>query len=731
MKKLLPLLFSLLLSFSSYGEVELDFSSDTFCDQSPKAQLRNGLFYLPNQEKPYSGENLCVYLSNGQYFSQGKIDDGIRTGDWTYWKENGQKKEVAYYKNGEIVAGTEYAYHENGQISAEVNLKDGKRHGKWTSWHENGQLKWEATYKNDLPDGKTNGWFENGQIEYEGSFKNGTGVNIGFYENGQRRSEVSLKGGKGHGKWTEWYENGQIKSERNYKDDDLHGIWTTWHENGQKKEERNYINNNEDGKHSHWGWEGTIILEENYINGQLVNKTKYEYYDNGQVKVEENYKDGKKDGKWTEWYENGQKRWEWDAKYDRKDGIEIEWYESGQIKDKSNWKKGALVGRQTFWNENGQITSEGEKKSLFDEVWWCSESCLSKWRENGSFGEKIEYSCKTCKDASLQNLVQAINGETTNLDGQFDVKLSYILRKQSAIAAIEKAKKEKRLAANKERVAREVGDIDLAIQFNRLYHKASDDMMEAQMEVDLVLMYIETIEEQEQLVSEDEALAEEKLAEARGKLAEEKAREAEILAQEAAKERKEAEEKAKEAEILAQEIAKKFKVKEAEDKLEEIKAKDVLKEAEKLAEEKAREAEILAQEVAKQVKKAEEKRKTEEAKVKEAEEKRKLEEERLLIVEDQLNTLKSAYVSNIAARVKSMWRYQGAEDDWTAEVYIVQDRDGTVLAVDIRNSNVGDSQKAKVFKDSIRRAVYKASPLPSAPDEAVFDDELMITFSVN
>ena len=106
-------------------------------------------------------------------------------------------------------------------------------------------------------------------------------------------------------------------------------------------------------------------------------------------------------------------------------------------------------------------------------------------------------------------------------------------------------------------------------------------------------------------------------------------------------------------------------------------------------------------------------------------------QERLRVIEDQLNTLKSAYVSNIAARVKSFWRYQGAEDDWTAEVYVVQDRDGTVVAVDVRNANVDDSNKAKVFKDSIRRAVYKASPLPSAPDEAVFDKELIFIFGVN
>ena len=93
--------------------------------------------------------------------------------------------------------------------------------------------------------------------------------------------------------------------------------------------------------------------------------------------------------------------------------------------------------------------------------------------------------------------------------------------------------------------------------------------------------------------------------------------------------------------------------------------------------------------------------------------------------------MRSSYVKNISEKVKSYWRYQGAEDDWACEVYIVQDRDGTVVAVDVRNSNVGDSKKAKVFKDSIRRAVYKASPLPSAPDEVVFDKELVMKFSVN
>ena len=102
---------------------------------------------------------------------------------------------------------------------------------------------------------------------------------------------------------------------------------------------------------------------------------------------------------------------------------------------------------------------------------------------------------------------------------------------------------------------------------------------------------------------------------------------------------------------------------------------------------------------------------------------------RTLIIEDQLNTLKTAYVANIAARVKSYWRYQGAEDDWGCIVYVQQDIDGNVEAVNIQKCNVDDSETARAFKNSIERAVKKASPLPPSPDDAVFDREILFNIT--
>jgi hypothetical protein len=73
----------------------------------------------------------------------------------------------------------------------------------------------------------------------------------------------------------------------------------------------------------------------------------------------------------------------------------------------------------------------------------------------------------------------------------------------------------------------------------------------------------------------------------------------------------------------------------------------------------------------------------------------------------------------------------GAEDNWGCDVYILQDANGKVQSVNVQSCNIDDSAKTKSFKNSIERAVYKASPLPTAPDASVFDREILFHFRVN
>ena len=178
MKKLLLLLFSLLISFNSYGK--------TVCVETDDVQKRDGTYYLVNQEKPFTGNNSCQYLSNGQQHSKGKIKKGKKNGKWIQW-------------------------YENGQIESETIFKSGKRK-KWIEWFENGQIESERNYNPPgTLDGKLNLW----------------------YENGQKESEVNYKDGKWHGKRAEWYENGHQKEESYYIQGLLYGIRIQWYENGQ------------------------------------------------------------------------------------------------------------------------------------------------------------------------------------------------------------------------------------------------------------------------------------------------------------------------------------------------------------------------------------------------------------------------------------------------------------------------------------------------------------------
>ena len=98
---------------------------------------------------------------------------------------------------------------------------------------------------------------------------------------------------------------------------------------------------------------------------------------------------------------------------------------------------------------------------------------------------------------------------------------------------------------------------------------------------------------------------------------------------------------------------------------------------------------------------------------------------------DQERKIKANYINSIAEKVKHNWRYRGAEDNWGCDVYILQDLNGKVESVNIQSCFVSNKAKRKSFRDSIERAVYKASPLPKAQLDGVFHREILMPFRVN
>jgi len=116
---------------------------------------------------------------------------------------------------------------------------------------------------------------------------------------------------------------------------------------------------------------------------------------------------------------------------------------------------------------------------------------------------------------------------------------------------------------------------------------------------------------------------------------------------------------------------------------------------------------------------------------------KRFEESKVEISSPMLSIIKSPYIKSIDENIKLFWRYQDAEDNWSCDVLINQASNGAVESVKILECDTGNKEnpgmsksKTQAFGGSIRRAVFKSSPLPLPQDEAEFDKVIVYKFSV-
>ena len=107
-----------------------------------------------------------------------------------------------------------------------------------------------------------------------------------------------------------------------------------------------------------------------------------------------------------------------------------------------------------------------------------------------------------------------------------------------------------------------------------------------------------------------------------------------------------------------------------------------------------------------------------------------------LMLDDQLNISQNIWVESVITKINTYWRYSGARSDWSCYVFITQDRNGNVNTVDVDKCgdsimNIDENPKLNAFKNSIERAVYKASPFPLAPSEDAFSEQIIFEFRVD
>ena len=91
---------------------------------------------------------------------------------------------------------------------------------------------------------------------------------------------------------------------------------------------------------------------------------------------------------------------------------------------------------------------------------------------------------------------------------------------------------------------------------------------------------------------------------------------------------------------------------------------------------------------------------------------------------------------NILNKVLTYWFFPGAEKGWSCDVHFKQDnnyRNDEIVILDVYNCDIknGDEAILGFFKNSIYRAVMKASPFSISPYEDEFEGEIIFRFIAN
>ncbi|MBI4647976.1 MAG: hypothetical protein HY738_15670 [Bacteroidia bacterium] len=215
MRKLITLpLLCVVLLFSCTSDKE-DFS---------KLQNRNGIYFKPNEETPYSGD-VSISDNNGTIILQGHLENGLKDEQWTTWYPNGQKESEGMYSGG-FKDGTWKYWEENGVEKGVEIYKQGNKLGNEQEPGSNISAETDSvnSYKLDSDAKETNIQKEKTVTlrSLTGSYRkklNGvpyTGPVVDYHSNGV----VSLRGhftnGLRSGKWTFYSTKGKVKSIKQY-----------------------------------------------------------------------------------------------------------------------------------------------------------------------------------------------------------------------------------------------------------------------------------------------------------------------------------------------------------------------------------------------------------------------------------------------------------------------------------------------------------------------------------
>lgn len=89
------------------------------------------------------------YFENSQLRESGKINYGLKTGEWRYWYADGRLKEIITYKKGSK-NGKYELYNDYGKRMASGRFKNDLLHGHFYTYNNQGTVEAKKTYRHGM-----------------------------------------------------------------------------------------------------------------------------------------------------------------------------------------------------------------------------------------------------------------------------------------------------------------------------------------------------------------------------------------------------------------------------------------------------------------------------------------------------------------------------------------------------------------------------------------------------
>ncbi len=316
--------------------------------------------------------------------AEGDFKDDKRNSLWTFYNENGLKKNETPYENGNL-NGVQKNYTPKGEVESEIpyvngtvsglkkyyksgtlvkdeQIADNKKNGVTREYYTtSGAVGKISIYKNDKLDGIQTTLYPDGKKKMEGSFRPVTEQDL------QDNPAASNKEGMKTGPWTMYHKNGNIQMTGSFLNDKMNGKWQTFHPEGQLESEGMAAEGSKNGVWKFYSASGVLEKEMTLVKDMVNGLCKI--YENGKLTGHGDMSGlpnkPRRNGDWTDFHTTGKIKSEnvkGSGKYmmDKKNGKFREYYPGGSLMAEGDYMNDKKNGNWKFYNEDGKTADDSK-----------------------------------------------------------------------------------------------------------------------------------------------------------------------------------------------------------------------------------------------------------------------------------------------------------------------------------------------------------------------------------